>query len=57
MSFLSPSCRVEIPGMKEFYNALINDIDREEALKRYITHKEPFLIPEGALIGAMSMQR
>ena len=43
--------------MKEFYNALINDIDREEALKRYITHKEPILIPEGALIGAMSMQR
>ena len=57
MSFLSPYCRVEIPGMKEFYNALINDIDREEALKRYIPHKEPILIPEGALIGAMSMQR
>ena len=37
MSFLSPYCRVEIPGMKEFYNALINDIDREEALKRFAT--------------------
>ena len=48
---------IEIPGMKEFYNALINDIDREDALKRYITHKEPIPIPEGALTGAMSMQR
>ena len=36
---------IEIPGMKEFYNALINDVDREEVLKRYITHKEPILIP------------
>ena len=48
---------IEIPGMKSFYNALLNDIDREEALKRYINHQEPILISEGALMGAMSMQR
>ena len=46
---------IEIPGMKEFYNTLINVIDREDALKRHITHKEPILIAEEALTGAMSM--
>lgn len=57
LDILFRTMMIEIPGMKEFYNALINDIDREEALKHYITHKEPILMTEGALTGAMSMQR
>ena len=42
---------IEIPGIKSFYNALLNDIDREEDLKHYLNHHEPILISEGALMG------
>lgn len=47
---------VEVPGMKQYYQALINDIEREIALN-FIKHKDPIHISEGALMGAMSMQR
>lgn len=47
---------VEVPGMKQYYQALINDIERDVALN-YINHKDPIHISEGALMGAMSMQR
>ena len=57
LDILFRTMMIEIPGMKSFYNALLNDIDREEALKRYINHQEPILLSEGALMGAMSMQR
>lgn len=49
LDILFRTMMIEIPGMKEFYNALINDIDREDALKRYITHEELILILEEAL--------
>ena len=57
LDILFRTMMIEIPGMKSFYNALLNDIDREEALKRNINHQEPILLSEGALMGAMSMQR
>ena len=47
---------VEVPGMKNYYHALINDIDRPKALE-LINHTKPIHISESALLGAMSMQR
>ena len=47
---------IEVPDMKNFYLALVNDIDRSEALK-LIKHKEAIHISQDILMGAMSMQR
>ena len=47
---------VTVPDMKDFYQALVSDIDREDALK-LITHKDVIRITEDVLLGAMSMQR
>lgn len=47
---------VTVPDMKDFYQALVSDIDREDALK-LISHKDPIRISEDVLLGAMSMQR
>ena len=47
---------IEVPDMKDFYLALVNDIQRSEALK-LIKHKDPIHISQDILMGAMSMQR
>ena len=47
---------VTVPDMKDFYQVLVSDIDREDALK-LISHKDPIRITEDVLLGAMSMQR
>lgn len=47
---------VTVPNMKDFYQALVNDVDRNDALK-LINHTEPIRITEDVLLGAMSMQQ
>lgn len=47
---------VTVSDMKDFYQALVSDVDRDDALK-LISHKEPIRITEDVLLGAMSMQR
>ena len=47
---------IEVPDMKDFYLALVDGIERSEALK-LIKHKEPIHISQDILMGAMSMQR
>lgn len=47
---------VTVPDMKDFYQALMSDVDRNDALK-LISHKDPIRITEDVLLGAMSMQR
>jgi len=47
---------VMVPDMKDFYQALVSDVDRNDALK-LISHKNPIRISEDVLLGAMSMQR
>ena len=47
---------VTVPDMKDFYQAIVSDVDRNDALK-LINHKEPIRITEDVLLGAMSMQR
>ena len=45
---------VTVPDMKDFYQALVNDVSREDALK-LIKHNDPIRITEDVLLGAMSM--
>ena len=47
---------VMVPDMKDFYQALVSDVDRNDALK-LISHKNPIRISEDVLLDAMSMQR
>lgn len=47
---------VKVPDMKYFYQAIVSDVDRNDALK-LINHTEPIRITEDVLLGAMSMQR
>ena len=47
---------VTVPDMKDFYQALVSDVEREDALK-LISHKDAIRITEDVLLGAMSMQR
>ena len=47
---------VTVPDMKDFYQALVSDVDRENALK-LVNHSEPIRITEDVLLGAMSIQR
>ena len=47
---------VTVPDMKDFYQALVSDVDRENALK-LVNHSKPIRITEDVLLGAMSMQR
>lgn len=47
---------VTVPDMKDFYQTLVSDIDRKDALKQ-ITHEDAIRITEDVLLGAMSMQR
>ena len=48
--------RIEVPRMKEFYLALLDNVPREEA-PTLIDHKEPIQLSDDIILGSMSIQR
>jgi len=56
IDILFRAMRVEVPGMTDFYLALVDDAKRSDALK-LIQHKETIHNSEDAIMGAMTIQR